>query len=363
MNRETESATSEAERVRLTTSCRDADVVPKAPGAGHVVDTPDGPVQVMASGVRIVAGCYYGDWMTRIIEDLQGHHEPQEELAFHVVLERLVGDTAEPIMVELGSFWAYYSLWLLQRAPRARTILVEPDPHNLEVGRRNFVLNGRDGEFVQAAAGRAAAPAAPFICESDGKVRAVPTESVSSLIERFELPRIDVLLADVQGAETALLEGAAECLRLGSVRFVLVSTHHHTISGDALTHQRCLSLLRASGAHIVAEHTVAESFSGDGLIVAAFDERDRDLVAEISHARAGASLFGDPLVDLARSYDEVSAVRDELQQARARLSHAETELAELRSTATWRLRSRFLRSAPARRAIAAAKRTRWRQGR
>jgi FkbM family methyltransferase len=317
----------------------------------------------MASGVRVVAGCYYGDWMTRIIESLRGHHEPQEELAFHIVLDRLVADTAEPIMVELGSFWAYYSLWLLQRAPRARTVLVEPDPNNLKVGQRNFRLNGRDGEFIQASVGRATGPPAPFVCESDGKVRPVATESQASLIERFQLPRVDVLLADVQGAETALLEGAAAHFRSRSVRFVFVSTHHHAISGDALTHQRCLELLRAFGAHIIAEHTVAESFSGDGLIVASFDERDRDIVAEISYARPGASLFGDPLVELARSFDELSAVRDELQQALAQLGRAEAELAELRSTVTWRLRSRALRWATARRSVAAAKRTQLRRSR
>ena len=37
-------------------------------------------------------------------------------------------------MVELGSWWAYYSLWFQARVPEARLFLVEPDPRNLEVG-------------------------------------------------------------------------------------------------------------------------------------------------------------------------------------------------------------------------------------
>jgi SAM-dependent methyltransferase len=79
---------------------------------------------------------------------------------------------------------------------------------------------------------------------------------------------------------------------------MVVSTHHHSISGDPLTHQRALAQLTEAGAHIITEHSVAESFSGDGLIVASFDDRDRDLVVEVSRARAKDSLFGEPEVEL-----------------------------------------------------------------
>jgi hypothetical protein len=86
------------------------------------------------------------------------------------------------------------------------------------------------------------------------------------------------------------------------VRFVIASTHHHVISGDPLTHYRCLDLLRELGAHIVAEHTVAESYSGDGLIVASFDDRDRDLRVVTSRCRVDESLFGDPLRELEEAW-------------------------------------------------------------
>jgi FkbM family methyltransferase len=244
----------------------------------------------MHNGVRVVAGGYYGSWMEQIIRDLRGHHEPQEEVAFDAVVERIVRDTPEPVVIELGAFWAYYSLWLLQRAPKGRAILVEPDPNNLAVGRANFALNDRVGEFLQAAVAGAPAQPAPFLCESDGVERDIPTESLRSIVDRFEIAKIDVLVADVQGAELPLLEGAAELLP-SLCRFVVVSTHHHSISGDRRTHERCLDLLQGLGAHIVAAHTVAESFSGDGLIVASFDSRDRDLVVELSRSNDGLSIF------------------------------------------------------------------------
>ena len=272
------------------------------PGAGEVSDG----VQTMHNGVQVVAGGYYGEWMTEVIRRLRGHHEPQEETAFHAVLERLAATSGpSPTMLELGSFWAYYSLWFLQRLPGGRSFCVEPDPAYLDVGRRNFELNGFEGTFLQAAGGRDAAPAAPFECESDGQVRPVPVEGLRSLLDRFRLDRLDLLFADVQGAEWPLLDGARALLAEGRVRFVVVSTHHHLISGDPLTHQRCLDLLRELGAHVILEHTVAESYSGDGLIVASFDERDRDLQVVTARCRVGESWFGDPLRDLEQAYREL----------------------------------------------------------
>lgn len=285
----------ELARIALTVACRDTDAIPKVEDAGEVRDG----VQVMHNGVRVVEGGYYGEWMAEVIRRLRGHHEPQEEVAFHAVLERLATTCGPaPAMLELGAFWAYYSLWFLHRVPGGRAFLVEPDPAYLEIGRRNIELNGFDATFLQAAVGRDRRPPRPFECESDGVTRDVSIEGLRSLLDRFHLEHLDLLFADVQGAEWPLLDGARDLLRDGRVRFVVASTHHHVISGDPLTHYRCLEVLRELGAHVIVEHTVAESYSGDGLIVASFDERDRDLKVCVSRCRAGDSWFGDPLRDL-----------------------------------------------------------------
>jgi FkbM family methyltransferase len=332
-------------RIELTTSCRDTDALPAIEGAGQIEKMDGQPVQIMHNGVRVVAGGYYGWWMTEIIERLQGHHEPQEELAFHVIMERLAGDTPSPVVLELGAFWSYYSLWALHRAPLGRAILVEPDPNNLDVGRANFALNGRAGEFLQAAVGARQSAPRPFTCESDGVLRHVATESLESLLARYGLHHVDLLIADVQGAETPFLEGGRHLLA-DRVRFLLVSTHHHSISADPLTHQRCLGLLRDLGAHVIAEHTVGESFSGDGLIAVSFDHRDQDLTAPISYGRVGHTLFPDPLVDLAAA----EAREAELVAAAVRIKQ---ELVDVRATRTWRAHDRLGRSPWFRRAAAA----------
>ena len=56
---------------------------------------------IMHNGVSVVAGGYYGEWMTGIIERLRGHHEPQEEVIFHEILKYLLPSAT---MLELGGF-------------------------------------------------------------------------------------------------------------------------------------------------------------------------------------------------------------------------------------------------------------------
>jgi FkbM family methyltransferase len=325
-----------ADRVALALSCRDTDAIPKVEHAGEIVEAEGGAVQLMHNGVRIMKGCYYGDWMTEIIRGLRGHHEPQEEAAFHLVVERLRQDTPAPVMLECGAFWAYYSLWLLERVPTGRTILVEPDENNLRVGEANFRLNDRQGTFVNAAIGATRQPAVTFRCESDGAERPVPVENLPSLWMRLGLERVDLLHIDAQGAEIPFLESGSEILSAGRVRCCVVSTHHHSISGDPLAHERCLRLFLDLGAHVIAEHTVAESFSGDGLVCASFDPRDQTLEARLSRARARDGLFGDPLVDLARCWQ----LRDTGQKERRSAGREATLVAAARRRlGRWRPRA------------------------
>lgn len=104
-----------------------------------------------------------------------------------------------------------------------------------------------------------------------------------------------------RGAETATLLGCAGALAARRIRFLVLSTHHHSISGDPLTHQRCLRILLDAGARLVAEHSVAESCSGDGLIGAAMLPEDRDLRAGVTIVRARDTVFGELEWELARA--------------------------------------------------------------
>jgi FkbM family methyltransferase len=291
-------------RIALAAGCRDCDGIPKVAGAGEVVEREPWPVQRMHNGVLIARDSYVGPWMTQLIQELRGHHEPQEERVFHEVLGSLQGAST---MVELGAWWGFYSLWFRQRFPEARSVLVEPDPHLLEIGRYHFALNGREGEFIQAAVDRTSGGDAPFLCVSDGVERPVARVSVDSLVESLGIGKIDLLLADIQGAELAMLEGMERTLAGGKMGYLFLSTHDWEISGDHLTHERCLAWIEERRGHVVAEHTVEESFSGDGLIVAAFGPER--LTVPISRNRARHSLFGLPAARLDRLAAELKHLK------------------------------------------------------
>ncbi len=297
-------------RIEMTCRCQDCDGIPKVDTAGEVFAEGETQCQRMHNGLKIVEGCYYGGWVTEIIRRLRGHHEPQEEKVFHELLRHVPPGST---MIELGAFWSYYSLWFHSAVERARNLMVEPDPHNLEAGRRNFALNGFEGEFVQSSLGREQRPPMPFLCESDHVTRPIAMASVDGLLRDHGIERIELLLSDIQGAEVEMLHGAERSLSEGRIRFVVISTHHHDISGDPLTHQKCLAFIREHGGHVLAEHTIAESFSGDGLIVASFAAEDRTLpTIHLSRNEPSRSLFRETEYDLADAWDRLRAIEAEL---------------------------------------------------
>lgn len=294
-----------AERVVLTLSCKDCARIPKVRNAGRVIDENGRRIQIMHNGVRVVAGGYYGPFIEEIITGLKGHHEPQEELVFHHILKFVPGKAT---MIELGGFWSYYSLWFLRqgrpgwlgrRAQNERRVIVlEPDPNHIAIGRENAELNGETIEFVQACIGERPIPEIAFPTESAGEIR-MPQASVQQLMDERAIQHLDILHCDTQGAETAVVASMRDLFAQGRVSFCVVSTHSHHISGDPLTHQRCLAMLREAGGRILAEHDVQESFSGDGLIAAYFGKKDIAWPEiHMSYARYSGSLFRNPLYDL-----------------------------------------------------------------
>lgn len=127
---------------------------------------------------------YYGRFSDILVIN-KGVHEPLEEFVFQEVL-RVVCD--DPTMLELGSYWGHYSMWMKCQRPRARVFMVEPEPQNLEAGRSNFARHGYDGTFIQAFVGR-------------GQFE------VDRWIREYDHRQISVLHVDIQGFEVEMLEG------------------------------------------------------------------------------------------------------------------------------------------------------------
>ena len=154
---------------------------------------------------------YYGAFSQILIVN-RGVHEPLEEYVFQEVLKKLRED---PVMIELGAYWAHYSMWLKKLRPRATLVLVEPNPSNLAAGKSNFRRNGFEGEFINA-----------------------PVAKGQFEIDRFfharNIPHLDILHADIQGYEIQMLDAARTTLAEMKIDYLFISTHSQKLHGDVV---------------------------------------------------------------------------------------------------------------------------------
>lgn len=283
-------------RIKMTVSCKDCQHIPKVENAGqYIIDDHFEKWQVLFNGIEVKYGGYYGEWMARIIRELKGHHEPQEEFVFYKVLERM---PANATMIELGCFWAYYSIWFAKVIKNAQLFLCEPDPIHLELAKKNLTRNGIISVQTRQCGSGFTGEQKIFL-ESENSHVPIKSLSVPDLIKLEQIEFVDLLHFDIQGAETDVIETLRKLNVKDKIRFVFVSTHHYRISGDPLTHQKCLYGLKQLGAYIICEHSVEESYSGDGLIVASFQDMDKDFKVNVSYNRASNALFRPLNFDLA----------------------------------------------------------------
>lgn len=238
------------ERALLTITADDADYIPKVIGAGEIFNDGIVPYQLMHNGVKVVLHGYYDvKWMTDVIYALKGHHEPQEEKCFYEILKYI---PEKGTMIELGSYWAYYSLWFASQINNAKNYLIEPDPKRLEMGRRNFELNNKTGIFKRGFFGT--------MHDTDVDMKGVDRISIDDFIESAGIEHVNILHADIQAAEYDMLKTIVR--HLDNIDYFFISTH-----SDAI-HRQCLDFFKHNKFAIVAEHSVSQSCSADGLIVA-----------------------------------------------------------------------------------------------
>jgi hypothetical protein len=112
------------ERLRITISSPDNQYIKRVKNAGDVVKGK----QIMHNGIVINLGSYYGPEVARILKENKGVHEPQEERVFQEVLDVLPKDA---VMIELGAFWGFYSMWFKSKITNGINYLIEPDSFNL----------------------------------------------------------------------------------------------------------------------------------------------------------------------------------------------------------------------------------------
>lgn len=191
-------------------------------------------------------GAYY-DEFSQIFCINRGVHEPLEELVFQELM-RIIPEA--PQMIELGAYWGHYSMWLKQCRPAATVRLVEPDAAHIEVGIQNFLRNGYKGFFNRSGVGPGA-----------GNI------AVDRYLRHHGLGRLDILHADIQGAEAWMLRSAAESLAAKAIDYLFVSTHSQAL------HQGVVDTLAGHGYRVeVSSDFDRQTTSYDGFVFASSPE-------------------------------------------------------------------------------------------
>jgi hypothetical protein len=205
--------------------------------------------QIMHNGIKIISGSYYGEGMRLLLKRNHGVHEPQEERVFMEVLKHMPEDA---LMVELGAYWGFYSMWFHKEVQNPTCYLIEPVMGGLRYGQRNFAMNDMVGKFVQAYVGASTSEAG----------EGIPVVCIDDFAAEHGIKQIHILHADIQGAELDMLLGARRSLEASLVDYLIISTHTNEL------HTHCLSFLVEHGYAIISEANTSQSYSVDGVIVA-----------------------------------------------------------------------------------------------
>jgi len=233
--------------------------IEKVPRAGTLRDG----VLTLHTGLKALPTAYHGYQFQIRAQRTGGIDDLEEETAFSRVLV-CIGRGG--VMVELGSFWAHYSLWFTSRVEGSVSYCIEPELRNLLYGVTNAELNGRRSSLVFLH---------NLIGARTDTTTDPPTLTIDQLVSFQGLPQIDILHADIQGAEAEMIEGASQTLASRLPRFVFISTHSDDL------HRKCRAALDGHGYASPVSIPPFGEYHPDGLIVAAHAARDQALLAEV----------------------------------------------------------------------------------
>ncbi len=207
------------------------------------------PLSTLRS-VRIRAGQLEGlvmDMYPHALDMAIGRHEP---LVANLIRSHLSeGDIAFDIGANVGYFTLLMARYV---GPGGHVVAFEPDPLVVDYLRGNVARNrdrlGASIDTVNAAVGGVSEsrPFTPGSRISRGRLGSEPgplvvdVMTLGDALERYGTPHL--IKIDVEGAESELLEGAAECL--ATLRSSIVIEAH-----SEQLERRCLELLRPSGFH------------------------------------------------------------------------------------------------------------------
>lgn len=229
-------------RIRIVKDAPENAKIKKVDHAGEI----EKGLFVMHNGLKIEPLSYVGPEMLRLMAENKGIHEPQEEYAFQEVLKYI---KQNGVMLEVGAYWSFYSMWFAKQVKGARNFMLDNNDGVVR-GKENFRLNGLRGTFEIAYVGQGV------------EIEGVPVITIDEFAAKHKIEFIDLLHADIQGHELSMLQTMPDLIDGMKIGYLFISTHTVEL------HQQCIDLLKSKGYTIVCEADFEHTFSPDGVLVA-----------------------------------------------------------------------------------------------
>ena len=220
-------------------------LIKRVKGAGKIID---GKHVVMHNGIKVSKDGYCGEFSKCLTMNL-GCHEPAEERMFQEVLSDIPSNAT---MIELGSYWSFYTIWFNKKIKNAKNYCIEPHYPDMKIGIDNCKLNDVKADFTQG-----------IIGNHRDDWPAVRQIKVPDFVLEKNIEYIDILHSDIQGCELGLLQDITPLLNEKRIKYLFISTHSDDL------HYNCLDALKKCNYRIIASADFeTETFCYDGIIVA-----------------------------------------------------------------------------------------------
>jgi hypothetical protein len=233
--------------------------IERVPQAGKL----ENGIITLHNGIQLYAD-YYGEFI-KILKYNLGVHEPSEERAFDKVLSKLSDGS---VMIELGSYWSWYSIWFSKFVKNSKVFCVEPDENNIKVGIKNFVLNNLTPNFIK------------------GKVSNKDFNPYTFFVEK-KINNIDIVHCDIQGYELEMLEMIQPYLVENKIKYIFISTHSNKL------HYDCINFLEKNDYKILCSCDFDnQTFQYDGFLLSCPNSLNEILPFNLGN-RSKSKLIGD----------------------------------------------------------------------
>lgn len=165
-----------------------------------------------------------------VISDL---HEPW----FLAIFKPKISD----IVLDLGAHIGRYSVVAGKLVGNSgKVIAIEADPYNFEILQLNIRANELQNvvSAINAAAWKEAATLTLFrntfsgrhsVCNTTDSHSKINTITVDELVLQYNLPKIDWMKVDIEGAEYPMLLGAKDAINSKKIKFMVLEAHTYEI--------------------------------------------------------------------------------------------------------------------------------------